>query len=144
MFYNFDSLTTAPDLPATTVALGCYCSMFDNCDSLKNVPEILPAENLAQECYSYMFKLTAIEKAPELPAKTLAFGCYKQMFNGCKKLNYIKMLANNISAVDCFYDWCDDLQTNGTFIKRAELNWNVRGDNGIPSGWTIVNIDSND
>ena len=35
MFYNCQSLTTAPALPATTLASGCYDSMFNDCTSLQ-------------------------------------------------------------------------------------------------------------
>ena len=34
MFYNCTSLTTAPELPATTLAEYCYKYMFQNCSSL--------------------------------------------------------------------------------------------------------------
>ena len=35
MFYHCTSLTQAPALPATTLAIGCYANMFNNCTSLK-------------------------------------------------------------------------------------------------------------
>ena len=37
MFYNCTSLTTAPELPATTLAKGCYYEMFYNCTSLSYI-----------------------------------------------------------------------------------------------------------
>lgn len=72
MFYNCTSLTTAPELPATTLADSCYYGMFYGCKSLIKAPE-LPATTLAYECYSYMFYgCTSLTTAPELPATTLA------------------------------------------------------------------------
>ena len=54
MFKDCTGLTTAPSLPATTLADYCYYAMFFNCISLTTVPS-LPATTLADYCYSYMF-----------------------------------------------------------------------------------------
>lgn len=65
--------------------------MFQYCTLLTTAPE-LPATTLANYCYYYMFRdcheLTA---APELPATTLASSCYNSMFYGCWKLAYVKV-----------------------------------------------------
>jgi hypothetical protein len=37
MFYGCTSLTTAPELPATTLVNKCYCVMFYNCRKLKTI-----------------------------------------------------------------------------------------------------------
>ena len=93
MFYNCTNLTSAPVLPATTLANGCYYNMFRECTNLTSAPE-LPATTLANECYSYMFvHCTNLTSAPELPATTLANSCYSCMFNSCKKLSSVTMLA---------------------------------------------------
>ncbi len=57
MFLNCTSLTTAPELPATTLAESCYNRMFDGCTSLTTAPE-LPATTLAYSCYYGMFSNT--------------------------------------------------------------------------------------
>ena len=86
MFDNCTSITTAPTLPATTLAFSCYYSMFQGCTSLTKAPE-LPATTLASSCYSYMFNgCSSLTTAPTLPATTLAFGCYNSMFRGCTKI----------------------------------------------------------
>ena len=36
---------------------------------------------------------TSFTKAPELPAQTLERNCYDHIFEGCKKISEIKMLA---------------------------------------------------
>lgn len=54
LFNGCNSLTTAPELPATTLANNCYDSMFTRCKSLTTAPE-LPATTLANNCYQYMF-----------------------------------------------------------------------------------------
>ena len=49
-----------------------FCSLFEGCESLTTTPE-LPATTLAESCYEYMFYgCTGLTVAPELPATTLA------------------------------------------------------------------------
>ena len=91
MFYFCDSLTQAPDLPATTLANNCYSYMFYGCKSLTQAPE-LPATALANNCYWTMFNnCTALTKAPELPATILAKSCYYHMFYGCSGFSEVHM-----------------------------------------------------
>ncbi|MCQ2197324.1 MAG: hypothetical protein MJZ60_07385 [Bacteroidaceae bacterium] len=87
MFQSCSNLTTAPALPATTLANGCYQLMFLDCTSLTTAPA-LPATTLAGFCYNGMFYgCTSLTTAPEtLPATTLAGSCYSGMFNGCTSL----------------------------------------------------------
>ncbi|MDD6473757.1 MAG: hypothetical protein PUF62_12140, partial [Bacteroidales bacterium] len=140
LFYNCTSLTTAPALPATTLADFCYCFMFYNCTSLTTAPA-LPATEMKNSCYQDMFELctalttapalpattlvtgcyhamfyncTALTTAPELPATTLATYCYCFMFSGCSKLSEVKMLATNVSATDCLLYWLTDAGTSAT------------------------------
>ena len=56
MFEGCTSLTTAPSLPATTLADNCYMSMFAGCTSLTTAPS-LPATELVDYCYDSMFSL---------------------------------------------------------------------------------------
>ena len=86
MFSGCTSLTTAPELPATTLTNYCYYYMFDGCTSLTTAPA-LPATTLAASCYSGIFRgCTSLTTAPSLPATTLAAFCYSGMFNGCTKI----------------------------------------------------------
>jgi len=138
MFSNCTSLTKAPELPTTTLAFGCYRFMFDGCTSLTQAPE-LPATTVASHCYQGMFQdCTSLTKAPELPATTLTTRCYYEMFYDCSKLNYIKMMATDISAKECIDDWVYGVPSTGTFVKNKNATWNVGGDCGIPSGWRVV------
>jgi len=50
MFSDCSSLTSAPELPATTLAEGCYNSMFLGCSSLTNAPNLF-AIILQPYCY---------------------------------------------------------------------------------------------
>jgi hypothetical protein len=133
------SLTTAPELPATTLARMCYSHMFSGCTSLTKAPK-LPATDLADGCYMRMFQdCTSLTKAPELPAATLVNYCYSNMFLGCNSLNEIKCLATYIAALSCTTKWVSGVASTGTFIKHPDTNnWLVDSVDGIPIGWTAI------
>ena len=80
---------------------------------------------------------TSLVTAPELPATKLTGSCYLNMFNGCSNLNYIKMMATDISATNALQDWVSGVASSGTFVKNIEATWDVIGVNGVPEGWTI-------
>ena len=102
LFKNCTALTSAPDLPATTLASSCYGAMFFLCTNLVNAPA-LPAETLADECYSAMFfRCTNLVKAPALPAETLEKSCYNAMFNGCISLTSAPKLPAKTLAYGCY------------------------------------------
>ena len=89
-------------LPATTLSIGCYYSMFEDCTNLTTAPE-LPAMTLANNCYSYMFQgCTNLTTAPELPATTLAIYCYEYMFANCSSLTVAPELPATALASDCY------------------------------------------
>ena len=57
LFSGNRNLTSAPKLPATTLAIECYENMFEDC--------------------------TGLTEAPALPATSLSYACYSNMFSGC-------------------------------------------------------------
>ena len=102
MFYGCTSLTKAPALPATTLAIGCYFGMFQGCTALTQAPA-LPATTLDTSCYTLMFSgCTALIQAPELPATTLAMGCYGSMFPDCTSLTQAPALPATTLAMGCY------------------------------------------
>lgn len=128
-------------LPAVVLADWCYTSLFSRCSKLTKAPE-LPATTLAVGCYSHMFaSCNSLEKAPELPAPILAERCYEYMFYGYPKINYIKCLATDISAHESTKIWVWGLPSAGTFVKACGMEDWTTGDNGIPSGWTVVDAE---
>ncbi len=139
LFKSCTSLTSAPELPATTLTEYCYYLMFHDCTSLTVAPE-LPATTLASYCYDRMFYgCTSLTVAPELPAETLVNWCYYYMFYGCTNLSSITMLATNISAKYCLNYWVSGVASTGTFTKAAAMTSLPTGTSGIPGGWTVVN-----
>ena len=104
MFDGCTSLTTAPELPATTLAYACYAGMFMNCTSLTTAPSILPATTLANYCYlSMLYGCSSLTTAPSLPATTLANSCYYAMFYGCSSLTTAPSLPATTLANSCYY-----------------------------------------
>ena len=156
-------ITVAPTLPATTLATGCYYQMFQNTGII--VAPVLPATTLADECYYYMFtECTSLTTPPELPATTATSKCYYQMFYGCTSLTTAPALPATTLATSCYYcmfqgctslnnvaclatsgidtnsstsNWLRFVSSTGTFTKAAGVTW-PSGNNGIPSGWTVV------
>lgn len=137
LFSFCTSLTTAPELPATTLATRCYQYMFYGCTSLTTAPE-LPATTLANVCYGRMFSgCTSLTSAPELPATTLVNDCYYYMFYGCEKLNYIKAMFTTTPSSTYTNNWVNGVAASGTFVKNSAATWDVTGVYGVPSGWTV-------
>ena len=166
LFYNQTTLKNSENLilPATTLASGCYSTMFEGCTSLTSAPSVLPATTLTGFCYQYMFNrcvslttapelpatklvtccysdmfngCTSLTSAPELPATKLMTYCYDSMFNGCSKLNKIVMLATDINASNCLTNWVFGVASSGTFIKHPNMTFLSTGVSGIPSGWIV-------
>lgn len=98
----------------------------------------MPATTLSEKCYNGMFKgCTNMTNAPELPATTLATGCYNEIFKGCSSLKYIKALFLTTPSDTYTADWVNGVASDGTFVKNSSASWNVTGNNGIPSSWTV-------
>lgn len=139
-------LTSAPELPATTLADYCYNGMFVGCTSLTSAPK-LPAETLADDCYCAMFAgCTSLTSAPELPATTLAENCYYSMFNGCTKLSTVTMLApsNQITSWEnCVAYWLEKAGTDGSVtsltLKLQDKNAYdaLKATSYLPTEWQI-------
>ena len=116
LFYNCGVLTSAPDLPATTLATNCYDCMFFYC--------------------------TSLESAPVLPATTLSDWCYFQMFSYCKKLSTVTMLgleSEITSKSACVTDWLYAAGTDAssrTLKVRDEAAYNALVNKGcLPEIW---------
>ena len=143
LFKDCVVLTSAPELPATTLADFCYSNI-----SLTSAPE-LKATTLANNCYSSMFSgCTSLEKAPELKATELAGSCYPSMFQGCTKLSTVTMLApsNQISEkAYCCNNWLGNAGTDETVSSRTlkiqdKAAYDVlKNQSNLPAKWQIGN-----
>lgn len=114
LFQNCKAITSAPDLPAETLADDCYSFMFERCTSLKTAPK-LPATTLAGYCYFRMFLgCTSLETAPELRATQLNSSCYGFMFAGCTSLKTAPELQATDLVVGCYqgmFQGCNSLES---------------------------------
>ena len=123
LFYGCTALTSAPDLPATTLANECYYGMFIDCTSLASAPE-LKATTLADKCYNRMFfNCTSLTSAPELKATTLAPECCYDMFYGCTSLASAPNLPATKLAKSCYWQMfygCTSL-TSAPELKATTL-----------------------
>ena len=144
--FQSSTITKAPaTLPALELSTYCYGAMFYSCTSLTSVPHILPATVLKTDCYRAMFYgCSNITAAPTLPALQLVTRCYYTMFQGCNKLSYIKAMftstPTSTSSSGTTYRWLRGVASAGTFVKNSDATWDVSGESGIPSGWTVEQI----
>lgn len=137
MFSGCRNLVTPPSVIYGERVYTNQCEgMFKDCTSMTTAP-VLPATTLAIDCYSGMFRgCTSLTTAPALPATRLVFECYKGMFNGCSSLNSITTYANNISASNCITNWLSGVAATGDFYNLGGATYQTDSVSGIPSGWT--------
>lgn len=112
--FSDTNLTTAPELPATTLVFGCYAFMFHNCAYLTT--------------------------APELPATTLTDNCYYSMFSGCGNLKYVKVGFTDWNPSSATGEWLPE--NYGTFECSRDLinNTPERTINTVPNSWNMVAV----
>ena len=115
------------------IAKYCFPNMFRGCTSLTTAPS-LPADTLADFCYSGMFRgCTSLTTVPSLPADTLTNTCYANMFYGCTAF---KVSATKIGSYQYAWriptsgmgteapSWNYNMLTNtgGTFKSNPSIN----------------------
>ena len=139
MFYGCTSLTTAPELPATTIINSCYNGMFNGCTNLTTAPE-LPATSLFDYCYGGMFRgCTSLTTAPELPATNLVNSCYTCMFENCSSLTSVTHHITNWNTSNTG-NWLNGVAATGTVKCPANSTIPSDSTSGIPTGWTRENL----
>lgn len=167
-FNGCSSLTSAPALPATTLAASCYANMFNGCSSLRRAPR-LNATTLATSCYYGMFKgCTSLRGSVVMRATTLAESCCERMFYGCSSLTSTPDLYATTPAAYCyrnmFYNcsslyqatvyltsrtgvseptslWLTNVAANGTlFCPYASRTLWTTAPDGKPASWTVETL----
>jgi hypothetical protein len=130
MFYGCSSLTTAPELPATTLANNCYQNMFYGTNVLPDCSNIdFTSETVVQSGgLQGLFAGTKVTDEdlkdilpinPEtnhyyLPVMNLARDCYQSMFSGCSSLTTAPELPATTLANSCYREMfygCSSLTT---------------------------------
>lgn len=139
MFSGCTSLEDASNITFTGAAgYQALQLMFNDCTSLIIPPTRLPSSFSSSGSFAGMFKnCSSMTTSPELPAATLNGVTCIEMFDGCSSLNHIKCLATNISATQCTQNWVRGVASTGTFVKHPDMASWTRGNNGIPTNWTV-------
>lgn len=150
MFYNCQYLVYPPELLANRLSSYCYDSMFWGCSSLRQMPIgigdfPLPATELDEGCYQYMFKDCTSLVSPVdiqhaivkvLPATTLRDYCYKGMFSGCTSFTAALMMPATTLVTECYsgmFNGCTSLH----FIAcRATNVTDLVTTSGYVGAWT--------
>jgi hypothetical protein len=139
MFKGCTNLTAAPELPATILDYGCYGGMFEGCTSLKTAPK-LPALELENSCYRGMFEgCTSLTTAPELPATEVKVGCYAYMFAGCTSLTAAPELpAANLVDTPAYGGCYEEMFNSCTSLKTIKVGftaWDGDDQDGAVRMW---------
>lgn len=157
LFENCSVLTSAPELPATSLAYNCYYCMFLGCTNLKSAPK-LPAPTLTTCCYFAMFAMCTNLKSAELSIEFLDRDCCNSMFKNCTNLSSVTMLApsKEITLSGSYLDyWLNNAGTDPSVKNRTlkvqdkaayeALKANARY---LPTNWQIGDkctvLDEND
>lgn len=115
-----------------------FCMLFSSANVVNAKYLILPS-NTTNQCYFRMFyHKTTLVSAPVLPATWASTQCYYGMFDGASNINYIKALHTNDTGMNY---WVRDVAAEGIFVKNINATWTTSGNNGVPSGWTIIYYD---
>ncbi|MBE6332326.1 MAG: hypothetical protein E7070_08495 [Bacteroidales bacterium] len=141
-----------PTCLRTDVPAYCFYRLFAGPSGTSNThifgAPSLPAVDLGQYCYAYMFKgCKYLTSAPYLPA-TLenltdegATGCYNGMFENDSSLNYMKVnfeawqFDDNGSSKSFTDDWVAGVETtSGTFLCPDKLDIEY-SDSRVPTLW---------
>lgn len=166
MFYASEKLIEPPTLKATTLAPSCYLYMFRGCTNLaKTCPLDFDTVDTTTNSFQEMYFGTAITTVtmPKLHFtngarligmfrgctnlttatietfdETIPANAYQHLFRGCTNLTRITCKAKSFNN-NAWADWLLDASATGTFIKDKDTTW-PSGNSGIPSGWTIKNM----
>lgn len=139
---NIESLEYGDDFIGKTSIKNssAFRYLFNGCSGLKDASKlILPATDVNGSHYREMFlSCSSLEIGPEILATRISgsLAC-TNMFNGCSKLKYIKCLATYIYN-NSTTNWVSGVSVTGTFVKNPDMTSWTTGNNGIPSGWTVI------
>ena len=125
------------------IATGKFVA-YGNIMSLLYGDDFVGQTSLTGKAFAFtrlFYKNTKVVSAQNLilPATTLTSRCYYYMFSGCTNINYIKMLATDVSTDAALYNWVYGVSSTGTFVKAAGVTIPT-GKSGIPDGWTVVEV----
>lgn len=93
------------------------------------------------ETYRNMFyNCTALVRGPFIDMPVVPVRGLQDMFHDCSSLQEVKCNATDISASFATYSWMQGVAATGTFYKAATMTSWSRSGNGIPAGWTVLDL----
>lgn len=99
-----------------------FIKLFENCSVLTSAPE-LPATSLAYNCYYCMFSGCTNLKSAELSIEFLSRGCCGSMFYNCTNLSSVTMLAPSkaitLSGLSYLDYWLNNAGTDPSVQNRT-------------------------
>lgn len=140
LFLNATRLVSAEGLVFPNNAPNyCYAQMFMGCTALTTACETLPATTINQQSYNRMY--SGCSNLLESPAIlcTNAYSSYSMqfMFQNCSKLSYIMCMISS-KQTSTLTNWVYKIASSGIFVKNFNATWTDSGNNGVPSGWTVI------
>ena len=143
LFTSCRYLTTAfSNLPTTKYGYSSFDSMFYGCTSLVNVSFTLTSREAGSQSFHDMFYgCTSLTSSPllDITGTTTNSYTFERMFYGCSNLSNITCLGFPSNGQP-FENWVSGVAATGTFTKSANVTQWTTGVNGIPSGWTVVDV----
>ena len=148
MFDGCKSLATPIKITVDTLSTQCMDYMFRDCTSLKsaivNIGNITINQYGLQQMFSGCTSLEDVEinyngslpTAGSSDTSTILYRCFYNCTNLKRIKAMFKSLGTNGSRVQTM-EWVSGVPATGTFVKNANATWNVTGNNGVPTGWTI-------
>ena len=125
--FNDCAITAAPELPATTLSVGCYFQMFNRCTSLVHAVPKIPATVFPNSscCNMFFYCVNLIDTPKMNSAVTVNTSAMKQMFFACSSLTEFSdsaLTAMNLGD-SCYYSmfsYCRDF-TGQVFLPATTL-----------------------
>ena len=147
MYQGCTLLTDAENITINSFTGDTICqNMFRQCSSLVDKIPTINASSITNGCFTYMYyQCSNLTKAHSFPALTLLQTCYSFMYHSTK-VNYIKMLATDISATNCLKNWVYGVPNVNTsiFVKHIDAQWTTTGDSAVPTRWKVIYYDPTD
>lgn len=139
LFWNDQNLRDASNLilPAETLLPYCYSYMFSE-SSITAPPKTLPATTLAYGCYQSMFYgCHSLTQSPEILATSFgnSLYCCVEMFRD-SRINEMTIWINDKWDSSATQGWLADALPEGSFYNLGNVNI-PRDLSGCPQGWTL-------
>lgn len=123
----------------TTMADKCFMQLFAENDNLIKGPD-LPAMTLAQGCYNGIYMNSAITELCELPAETLAVGCYANICSGCTSLTTIRPVGARSLASTCFMNAFSGCTSLATLLAITTQEFAINSCNSMYKGCPLIKV----